>query len=204
MDRQIWKSGLFGLTRTNRPGEDDFIIEAVKLAQKYNIGVVAHNDVHFMTRDDFEAHEARVCIADGYVLGDNRRPKTYSPEQYFKSSEEMTELFSDIPSAIENTYHIAKRCNVTLQLGKYFLPDYPIPEGYTIDTFFAHLSKEGLEERLNFLYPPEERDEYWPEIRKPYDERIEYEINIINSMGFPGYFLIVMDFIQWSRIMAYR
>ncbi len=187
------------LTRTNRPGEDDFIIEAVKLAQKYNIGVVAHNDVHFMTRDDFEAHEARVCIADGYVLGDNRRPKTYSPEQYFKSSEEMTELFSDIPSAIENTYHIAKRCNVTLQLGKYFLPDYPIPEGYTIDTFFAHLSKEGLEERLNFLYPPEERDEHWPEIRKPYDERIEYEINIINSMGFPGYFLIVMDFIQWSK-----
>ena len=187
------------LTRTNRPDEDNFILEAVKLAKKYNIGVVAHNDVHFMTRDDYEAHEARVCIADGYVLGDNRRPKTYSPEQYFKSAEEMTALFSDIPSAIENTYHIAKRCNVTLQLGKYFLPDYPIPEGHTIDTFFAHLSKEGLEERLNFLYPPEQRDEDWPEIRKPYDERIEYEINIINSMGFPGYFLIVMDFIQWSK-----
>ncbi|MEG2266878.1 MAG: DNA polymerase III subunit alpha, partial [Acinetobacter sp.] len=187
------------LTRTNRSDEDNFILEAVKLAKKYNIGVVAHNDVHFMTREDYEAHEARVCIADGYVLGDNRRPKTYSPEQYFKSAEEMTALFSDIPSAIENTYHIAKRCNVTLQLGKYFLPDYPIPEGHTIDTFFAHLSKEGLEERLNFLYPPEQRDEDWPEIRKPYDERIEYEINIINSMGFPGYFLIVMDFIQWSK-----
>ncbi len=187
------------LTRTNRPDEDNFILEAVKLAKKYNIGVVAHNDVHFMTREDYEAHEARVCIADGYVLGDNRRPKTYSPEQYFKSAEEMTALFSDIPSAIENTYHIAKRCNVTLQLGKYFLPDYPIPEGHTIDTFFAHLSKEGLEERLNFLYPPKQRDEDWPEIRKPYDERIEYEINIINSMGFPGYFLIVMDFIQWSK-----
>ncbi|WP_159515867.1 DNA polymerase III subunit alpha [Acinetobacter sp. 18QD2AZ41W] len=187
------------LTRTNRPDEDNFILEAVKLAKKYNIGVVAHNDVHFMTLEDYEAHEARVCIADGYVLGDNRRPKTYSPEQYFKSAEEMTALFSDIPSAIENTYHIAKRCNVTLQLGKYFLPDYPIPEGHTIDTFFAHLSKEGLEERLNFLYPPEQRDEDWPEIRKPYDERIEYEINIINSMGFPGYFLIVMDFIQWSK-----
>ncbi|PWF32964.1 DNA polymerase III subunit alpha, partial [Yersinia pestis] len=78
------------LTRTNRPDEDNFILEAVKLAKKYNIGVVAHNDVHFMTRDDYEAHEARVCIADGYVLGDNRRPKTYSPEQYFKSAEEMT------------------------------------------------------------------------------------------------------------------
>ncbi|HJF28996.1 MAG TPA: DNA polymerase III subunit alpha [Acinetobacter lwoffii] len=187
------------LSRTNRPDEDNFILEAVKLAKKYNIGVVAHNDVHFMTRNDFEAHEARVCIADGYVLGDNRRPKTYSPEQYFKSAEEMTELFSDIPAAIENTYHIAKRCNVTLQLGKYFLPDYPIPEDHTIDTYFAHLSKEGLEERLDFLYPPAERDEHWAEIRKPYDERIEYEINIINSMGFPGYFLIVMDFIQWSK-----
>ncbi|WPC31177.1 MULTISPECIES: DNA polymerase III subunit alpha [Acinetobacter] len=187
------------LTRTDRPDEDTFIAEAVKLAKKYNIGVVAHNDVHFIRREDYEAHEARVCIADGYVLGDNRRPKTYSPEQYFKTAEEMTALFSDIPSAIENSYHIAKRCNVTLQLGKYFLPDYPIPEGHTIDTYFAHLSKQGLEERLNVLYPVAQRDEDWAEIRKPYDERIEYEINIINSMGFPGYFLIVMDFIQWSK-----
>lgn len=187
------------LTRTDRPDEDTFIAEAVKLAKKYNIGVVAHNDVHFVRREDYEAHEARVCIADGYVLGDNRRPKTYSPEQYFKTAVEMTELFSDIPSAIENSYHIAKRCNVTLQLGKYFLPDYPIPEGHTIDTYFAHLSKQGLEERLNVLYPVAQRDEDWAEIRKPYDERIEYEINIINSMGFPGYFLIVMDFIQWSK-----
>lgn len=187
------------LTRTDRPDEDAFIAEAVKLAKKYNIGVVAHNDVHFVRREDYEAHEARVCIADGYVLGDNRRPKTYSPEQYFKTTAEMTELFSDIPSAIENSYHIAKRCNVTLQLGKYFLPDYPIPDGHTIDTYFAHLSKQGLEERLNVLYPVTQRDEDWAEIRKPYDERIEYEINIINSMGFPGYFLIVMDFIQWSK-----
>ncbi|MDM1753518.1 DNA polymerase III subunit alpha [Acinetobacter towneri] len=187
------------LTRTDRPDEDTFNAEAVKLAKKYNIGVVAHNDVHFIRREDYEAHEARVCIADGYVLGDNRRPKTYSPEQYFKTAEEMTALFSDIPSAIENSYHIAKRCNVTLQLGKYFLPDYPIPEGHTIDTYFAHLSKQGLEERLNVLYPVAQRDEDWAEIRKPYDERIEYEINIINSMGFPGYFLIVMDFIQWSK-----
>ena len=187
------------LTRTDRPDEDAFIAEAVKLAKKYNIGVVAHNDVHFVRREDYEAHEARVCIADGYVLGDNRRPKTYSPEQYFKTAVEMTELFSDIPSAIENSYHIAKRCNVTLQLGKYFLPDYPIPEGHTIDTYFAHLSKQGLEERLNVLYPVAQRDEDWAEIRKPYDERIEYEIKIINSMGFPGYFLIVMDFIQWSK-----
>ncbi|WP_343594558.1 DNA polymerase III subunit alpha [Acinetobacter sp.] len=189
----------FALTRTNRPNEEDFIAEAVKLAAKYNVGVVAHNDVHFVTEEDFEAHEARVCIADGYVLADGRRPRLYSPEQYFKTAEQMTELFSDIPSAIENTVQIAKRCNVSLRLGTYFLPEYPIPDGFTIDTYFEHLSKEGLEERLNHLYPPEKRDEDWPEIRKPYDERIEYEIGIILKMGFPGYFLIVMDFIQWAK-----
>lgn len=187
------------LTRTDRPGEEDFIQEAAKLAAQYNVGVVAHNDVHFVEKEDFEAHEARVCIADGYVLADNRRPRTYSPEQHFKTSDEMIELFSDIPSAIENTYHIAKRCNVKLQLGTYFLPDYPIPDGFTIDTYFEHLSKVGLEERLNYLYPVEKRGEDWPEIRKPYDERIDYEVGIILKMGFPGYFLIVMDFIQWAK-----
>lgn len=111
----------------------------------------------------------------------------------------MIELFSDIPSAIENTYNIAKRCNVSLQLGTYFLPDYPIPDGFTIDTYFEHLSKVGLEERLDYLYPVEKRGEDWPEIRKPYDERIDYEVGIILKMGFPGYFLIVMDFIQWAK-----
>ncbi|KXZ62934.1 DNA polymerase III subunit alpha [Acinetobacter venetianus] len=187
------------LTRTNRSGEEDFIQQAVKLAAKYQIGVVAHNDVHFVEQDDFEAHEARVCIADGYVLGDDKRPKNYSTEQYFKTAEQMSELFSDIPSAIENTYQISKRCNVELQLGTYFLPDFPIPDGFTIDTYFEHLSREGLEERLNHLYPIAERDEDWADIRKPYDERIKYEVDIILKMGFPGYFLIVMDFIQWAK-----
>ena len=187
------------LTRTGRPMEESFNQEAVKLAAKYNIGVVAHNDVHFIKPEDFEAHEARVCIADGYVLGDNKRPKNYSTEQYFKSSQEMIELFADIPSAIENTVQIAKRCTVSLRLGFNDLPDYPIPEGHTIDTYFAHLSEVGLEERLDVLYPVEKRDEDWAEIRKPYDERLAYELGIINKMGFPGYFLIVMDFIQWSK-----
>lgn len=187
------------LTRTNRPQEEDFIQEAVKLAAKYQIGVVANNDVHFVHPVDYEAHEARVCIADGYVLNDSRRPKTYSPDQYFKTAEEMTALFSDLPSAIQNTVEIAKRCNVSLRLGFNDLPDYPIPEGHTIDTFFAHVSQQGLEERLEFLYPTSTRDEDWAEIRKPYDERLAYEINIINEMGFPGYFLIVMDFIGWSK-----
>ncbi|NAR87440.1 DNA polymerase III subunit alpha [Acinetobacter haemolyticus] len=187
------------LTRTERAGEEDFIQEAVKLAAKYQIGVVAHNDIHFIEKDDFYAHEARVCIADGYVLGDDKRPKNYSPEQYFKTGQQMSELFSDIPSAIENTYYVAQRCNVALQLGTYFLPDFPIPDGYTIDTYFEHLSRQGLEERLNHLYPISERDEDWEDIRKPYDERIKYEVDIILKMGFPGYFLIVMDFIQWAK-----
>ena len=187
------------LTRTDRPREEEFNQEAVKLACKYNIGVVAHNDVHFIKPEDFEAHEARVCIADGYVLGDDKRPKNYSPQQYFKTAAEMVELFSDIPSAIQNTVEIAKRCTVSLRLGFHDLPDYPIPEGHTIDTFFEHLSEEGLEERLAVLYPVEKRDEDWAEIRKPYDERLAYELGIINKMGFPGYFLIVMDFIQWSK-----
>ncbi len=169
------------------------------MLKKYNIGVVAHNDVHFIKSEDYEAHEARVCIADGYVLGDSRRPKNYTPEQYFKTSEQMVELFSDIPSAIENTYYIAQRCNATLRLGFNDLPDYPIPEGHTIDTYFAHLCEEGLEERLDFLYPIEKRDDDWAEVRKPYDERLAFEIKIILDMGFPGYFLIVMDFIQWSK-----
>lgn len=188
-----------GLSRTERAGEEDFIFEAVKLAKKYNIGVVAHNDVHFIHQEDYEAHEARVCIADGYVLGDNRRPKHYSPEQYFKTSEQMVSLFEDIPSAVLNTVEIAKRCNVNLRLGFHDLPDYPIPEGHTIGTYFAHLCEVGLEERLAFLYPVEKRDEDWPEIRKPYDERLAFEIKIILDMEFPGYFLIVMDFIQWSK-----
>ncbi|MDG3555921.1 DNA polymerase III subunit alpha [Acinetobacter bereziniae] len=187
------------LTRTGRPLEEDFNQEAVKLAAKYKIGVVAHNDVHFITAEDYEAHEARVCIADGYVLGDNKRPKNYSPEQYFKTSAEMIELFADLPSAIENTLQIAKRCTVSLRLGFHDLPDYPIPEGHTIHSYFGHLSEIGLEERLDFLYPVETRNEDWAEIRKPYDERLAYELGIINKMDFPGYFLIVMDFIQWSK-----
>jgi len=187
------------ITRTNRSGEEDFIQEAVKLAQKYNIGVVAHNDVHFIKPEDYEAHEARVCIADGYVLGDSRRPKNYSSEQYLKTATQMNELFADIPTAIENTYYIAQRCNVSLRLGFHDLPDYPIPEGHTIGTYFAHLCEVGLEERLDFLYPIDQRSDDWANIRKPYDERLAFEIKIILDMGFPGYFLIVMDFIQWSK-----
>ncbi len=187
------------VTRTGRAGENQFIEQAVQLASQFQVPVVAHNDVHFLEAKDFEAHEARVCIADGYVLADQRRPRNYSEEQYFKSAAQMQQLFEDIPSAVSNSYHIAQRCNVQLRLGSYFLPEYPIPAGFTIDSYFAHLSEQGLDDRLNLLYPVSERDEDWPEVRKPYDERLKYEVDIIVKMGFPGYFLIVMDFIQWAK-----
>ncbi|MFC2568579.1 MAG: DNA polymerase III subunit alpha, partial [Haemophilus parainfluenzae] len=155
----------------------------------------ATNDVVFLAPDDFEAHEIRVAIHDGYTLDDPKRPKRYTEQQYFRSEEEMCDLFADIPSALENTVLIAQRCNVTLRLGQYFLPQFPTGELSTED-YLVMKSKEGLEERLAFLFPDEKvRAERRPE----YDERLQVELDVINQMGFPGYFLIVMEFIQWSK-----
>lgn len=149
----------------------------------------------FIDREGFDAHEIRVCIHDGYTLDDNRRPKRYSDQQYLRTAEEMVELFSDIPEAIENTVEIAKRCNVTVRLNEYFLPQFPTG-GMTTEDFLVKVSEEGLEERLEFLFPDEEvRKAKRPE----YDDRLRIELEVINQMGFPGYFLIVMEFIQWSK-----
>ena len=157
--------------------------------------MVATNEVCFIDREGFDAHEIRVCIHDGYTLDDNRRPKRYSDQQYLRTAEEMVELFSDIPEAIENTVEIAKRCNVTVRLNEYFLPQFPTG-GMTTEDFLVKVSEEGLEERLEFLFPDEE-------VRKAkrleYDDRLRIELEVINQMGFPGYFLIVMEFIQWSK-----
>ncbi|WP_196137384.1 DNA polymerase III subunit alpha [Aliikangiella sp. G2MR2-5] len=185
------------LQRTGRPGEGAYIQSVSGFAQGSGTPVVATNDVCFLEQKDFEAHEIRVCINQGRVLDDPRRPKTYSEQQYLKSSEEMWELFSDIPEAIENTIQIAKRCNVHLHLGEYFLPNYPIPEGMTIEEYFCELSREGLEERLEFLFDTSAED--FAEKRKEYDERLQIELDVINQMGFPGYFLIVADFIRWGK-----
>lgn len=187
------------LTRTGRPQEEHFIDQAVACSQRLGIGLVAHNDVRFIQQDDFEAHEARVCIAEGYVLGDERRPRVYSDQQYFRTSDEMNQLFADLPEAIANSGYIAQRCSVTLTLGKNFLPRFPVPDGFTIDTYFAHVSREGLEERLALLYPPDQRGDDWAKQRQVYDERLQFEIDVILKMGFPGYFLIVMDFINWAK-----
>ncbi|MCA1767578.1 MAG: DNA polymerase III subunit alpha, partial [Idiomarina sp.] len=183
------------LVRTGRPQEEEYLHKAVALAGETDLPVVATNEVVFLKEEDFDAHEIRVAIHDGYQLEDKRRPKKYSPQQYLRSSEEMIELFSDIPEAIENTVEIAKRCNVTVRLGEYFLPKFPTGE-LTTEEFLIKASEEGLEERLEFLFPDaEERQQKRPE----YDERLKRELGVINDMGFPGYFLIVMEFIQWSK-----
>ncbi|MFQ2370684.1 DNA polymerase III subunit alpha [Aeromonas caviae] len=183
------------LLRTGRPDEEVYLHMAVAIATEFELPVVATNEVVFLTADDFDAHEIRVAIHDGYTLMDKRRPRRYSPQQYLRSQEEMAELFADIPEALENTVEIAKRCNVTVRLGEYFLPNFPTGD-MTTEDFLVMKSKEGLEERLEFLFPdPAVRAERRPE----YDERLDIELKVINQMGFPGYFLIVMEFIQWSK-----
>lgn len=189
----------FAIKRTKRANEDRFIEQAIRLSNAYQVPIIAHNDVRFLETDDFEAHEARVCIANSQVLADPNRPRLYSSEQYLKSQDEMTELFSDLPAVIDNTIDLAKRCNVILTLGKNVLPEFPIPPEDTIETFFRRTAQDGLEKRLDKLYPVEKRDEMWGDIRKKYDERLEFEITTILNMGFPGYFLIVMDFIRWAK-----
>ncbi|CAI8755652.1 DNA polymerase III subunit alpha [Pseudomonas chlororaphis] len=184
--------------RTNRPNDEEQLHAAVALADKIGAPLVATNDVRFIKREDFEAHETRVCIGEGRALDDPRRSKNYSDQQYLKSAEEMAELFSDLPEALENTVEIAKRCNIEVKLGKHFLPDYPIPDGMTIDEYFRKVSFDGLEERLSVLLPKDTTEDYEAK-RQVYVDRLNFELDIIIQMGFPGYFLIVMDFIQWAK-----
>ena len=185
------------LQRTQRQDDETYLHLAVDLAAKVDCPVVATNDVRFLKRSDFEAHEVRVCISEGWTLEDPSRVQRNSEEQYLKSAAEMVELFADIPEAIENTVEIAKRCSVNIPLGTYYLPDYPVPEGMTIADYMVVESRKGLEERLAFLF--DVNDPKFSEIRKPYDERLQIELDCIVKMGFSGYFLIVADFIQWAK-----
>lgn len=183
------------LIRTGRPEEDQYTQLAVTLAEDSGLPVVASNEVVFLTADDFAAHEIRVAIHDGFTLEDKRRPKKYSDTQYLRSEAEMCELFADLPEALANSVEIAKRCNVTIRLGEYFLPAFPTG-GMSDADFLVMKSREGLEERLLILFPdPAVRAER----RGQYDDRLQIELDVINQMGFPGYFLVVMEFIQWSK-----
>lgn len=186
------------IQRTGRPDEALYNERLVKLAEQLNLPLVATNDVRFLNQDDFEAHEARVCIHDGFTLADPRRRQEYHADQYLRSADEMAALFKDLPQAVENTVLISQRCTVKLELGHNYLPSFPIPTGMTIEDYLSQLSRQGLEERLLQIF----RDEP-PEVvsasRPPYDKRLEVELDVINRMGFPGYFLIVADFIQWAK-----
>ena len=182
------------LQRTGRPREEEYLHRAVELALAAQVPVVATNDVRFLAAADFEAHEARVCIHEGRILDDPRRPRPYSEQQYLRSPQEMAELFADIPEALENSVEIARRCNVALTLGKNVLPDFPVPRGMTTESYFGAEARAGLDVRLR-LIPAEEREAR----AAVYRERLEHEIKVIVEMGFPGYFLIVADFIRWAK-----
>ncbi len=185
------------LSRTGRSGEEDLIHASVELALQRQVPVVATNDVRFLRARDFAAHEVRVCIHSGRTLDDPRRPRDYSEQQYLRSQEEMAELFADIPEALENSVEIAKRCNLKLTLGENYLPDFPVPEGMTLAEFFIQSSNQGLERRLETIL--DRSDAGYEEQRKIYTERLQLELDVIIEMGFPGYFLIVADFIRWAR-----
>jgi DNA polymerase-3 subunit alpha len=184
------------LQRAGRVDDENHVAAAVQLAARLNLPVVATHPVQFTSEDDYEAHEARVCISEGEILGNQRRVRKFTREQYFKSSAQMQALFADVPSALANTVEIAKRCNLTLVLGKPQLPNYPTPNGMGIEDYFRFASHEGLKERLAHLYPDAAQREAQ---RARYEDRLEFEIGTILKMGFPGYFLIVGDFINWAK-----
>lgn len=184
------------LQRAGQPTNEPHVRAAVPLAAALGLPVVATHPVQFQTPDDFEAHEARVCIAEGETLANPKRVKRFTQEQYFKSQAQMEALFADVPSAVANTVQIARRCNLTLVLGKPQLPDFPTPDGSPLEAYFRRLSHEGLEKRLAALFPDAaKRDAERPK----YVERLEFELATIIKMGFPGYFLIVSDFIVWAK-----
>ncbi|MES2825806.1 MAG: DNA polymerase III subunit alpha [Pseudomonadota bacterium] len=185
------------LQRTGRENDENYLHAAVALASECQCPVVATNDVRFLKQDEYEVHEARVCVSEGRALDDPRRERRYSDQQFLRSAEEMTELFSDIPEALANSLEIAKRCTVNIQLGKYFLPEFPVPAGLTEAEFFRKISHDGLEKRLARILDASATD--YAARRKVYDDRLTFELDIIIQMGFPGYFLIVMDFIQWAK-----
>ena len=184
------------LQRVGKADEEQYIEAAISLALETHCPVVASNDVRFILGDDYDAHEVRVCINERRTLDDPRRPHNYTEQQYLKSTEEMVELFIDIPEAIENARQIVKRCNLGLKLGTPHLPNYPVPEGIALEDYLSSLSTEGLHKRLDLLFT---EDAKTPQRIQPYLDRLELELKTINQMGFAGYFLIVMEFIQWAK-----
>ena len=182
------------LQRTGRQGEDIYIDGAMTLAEEFGAPVVATNDVRFLQRDDYDAHEARVCIQNGYTLNDPKRPRLYSGEQYLKTPEQMAEVFHDVPEALENAEHIARRCSLELQLDEYHLPEFPVPEGFDQAGWLRREAETGLGGIVDG------KTSSGAEIDlDEYKQRLNLELDVIINMGFPGYFLIVADFVRWAK-----
>jgi len=180
----------FAVQRTNRVNDEQHLSMAIELGLELDIPIVATNDVQFLTEDDYEAHEARICISQGGLLDDARRAKHFNEAQYLKSADEMSALFSDFPQLLTNTAEVAKRCNLHFELfQKNYLPVFPTPKGMSIAEFFEQQSKQGLKERLKGKKVDKE----------DYNKRLEFELSVILEMDFPGYFLIVSDFIRWAK-----
>jgi DNA polymerase-3 subunit alpha len=180
------------VSRTGKADENDYIASIIKLAETLSLPVVATNDVRFLEQDDFEAHEARVCIQDGVTLNDPHRKRAYTDQQYFRSQQEMQKLFADMPEALTNAVEIAKRCNVTFKLGVSSLPHFPVPDNYSAESYLSEVAKNGLDDRLAVMAQAAIS-------RSAYDQRLEQELDVINKMGFAGYFLIVADFTKWAK-----
>ena len=178
--------------RAGAPNTGKLVGATLALAAKMKLPVVATHPVQFAAPEDFKAHEARVCISQGYVLGDQRRPKLFTPEQYFKTQDEMAQLFADVPQALENAVEIARRCNLEIELGKSRLPAFPTPKGISLDAFLASEAGKGLARRIEKLKLP-------AEAVPAYRERLDFETRTIAQMGYAGYFLIVADFINWAK-----
>ena len=191
------------IQRTGKANEKEYNDSVLKLASKKGIPVVATNNVRFLNAvdpdispSDFEAHEARVCIQRGETLDDPRRSRNYSEEQFLRSKEEMIELFSDIPEALINTVKIASKCNIDLELGKFYLPDFEVPEEHSREEFLRIISREGLSKRIDDI--KESVDSYDLD-ESAYSERLDYELDMICKLDFAGYFLIVADFVNWAQ-----
>jgi len=190
------RSYFIELQRTGPQADERYVQLAMQLAARLDLPVVATHPVQFTRPEDFRMHEARVCISDGELLGNKARTRRFSEDQYVLSSEQMASKFADVPSAIANTVEIARRCSLTLSLGKPHLPDFPTPDNSSLDEYLVKLSEDGLEIRLNQLYPDDQERE---KARPAYQDRLKLECKTIIGMGFPGYFLIVADFINWGK-----
>ncbi|NOS95911.1 MAG: DNA polymerase III subunit alpha, partial [Methylotenera sp.] len=180
----------------NANNEEDYIHHARSIASQLGLPIVATHPIQFITPDDFRAHEARTCISEGYVLADTRRPKNFTTEQYFKTQSQIATLFADMPEALANSVEIAKRCNLSLTLGKNYLPNFPTPNNEGLNDYLIAEARRGLAKRLAVLYPDEN---VRANKQAQYDARLDFETNVINQMGFAGYFLIVADFINWAK-----